>query len=1323
MFRVNRPSLLSDVWSQTRKGSALVTGSPGSGKSWLVAQIVRTCVREKRPHLALIAEDYPVHSLEELRVSLGFKTDILTFLRSLPGEPLLIIDGLDSLRSDPSQRTFRELIRNLPRQAPNCSVVASIRSFDLRQSEEFQSLFFSSSSPFQDKPFREITLAPFSDDELADASRQLPALEPLLEVAEGEFRQLLRNPFNLHLAAELVQGGTPASEITPLRSQVQLLTKYWSWRVDTPPDHYGRKALLRHIARAMVNKNSLSVAEADIAAQQYASSFSGLQSDEVLRQSVTNRISFTHNILFDYAAARLLLDEETVVPFIEEDPSRTIFFRPSLAYFFHYLWLRDRPLFWKTAFLFFESTTLPERARVIPAVTIYEASEELKDLNPVLSASSKAETQGIAGTLRAVQALGGLLSSSRRKLWLSVLTRLASNPAIAFINEFTGLLNTAEETKTPDEAPAILAAASRLLHWIWNSGTEMGRSQAVSLADFGAARILHLILKNYGADSKVARDTVLAVLDRYGTPKAAPNEAFRLTNEIKNIIRLDPLTAIEVYRRTFEYKEGSEETTQLGGGAALSLRSTRKQDFSTALYMLQTSFLVFLETAPEQAATAAVETVNAEIGREKPLKPSSEDDQPMTFDFLFAQERLTYRADYSEIWDTGSHEYLSLNLLNSTLHHISDTFDTNRNSANRLFHIIVERASLAVIWKRLLQISATRITSWYSTIRELLFIPEFISAPEITILAGQMLQSIYAEHLVSTEDALAIEKAILNIPNAGVILRYEKPESIRDRLLMSIPREEIRSQEAIALAEHLKEQSVRENKPYHTSTFFQKPFGTEDWLKERGVDTTKHDNVEVLGALKPLEEFEHKYLNEIPTTEACLQIEPALTTLETLVADLKPAEELAATARGLLCGAAESMLKNADLSSAELVFKHCRLIVIRGSRDPVPQFNPKYHLAFDMPGWGGSQPRIEAAQGLSHYLWNWGLDPEVVEALRRLSRDPVPAVRFQVAHGILGFWKHKATDEFWTFFEEMISSEQTPGVLIGLAEAAGRIAVNDPKRVSIALGAAIERGALRTERSDLSRTFLQILVGLYVVKNDAQSNNQLLQFEADPIESEREMVEGVYAASGYLTPDTTKELERRARARELLIRPLVSVYRVLETFSEQQGALSSPKNFGKLLHIIEAVATRVYHTLDISPYRVDATTAMEQATRKALYFELKPVLEFLTVRRSLKGQHYLAPHTAHQLMQTLNVCLSFDPAPVIQFAAAVCRAASVMSYHFDSDSIQEIVKLVEHVLADHRDVLREPPIAKDLGEMLDLFVSASWPQAMSLTFRLDEAIR
>ena len=628
-----------------------------------------------------------------------------------------------------------------------------------------------------------------------------------------------------------------------------------------------------------------------------------------------------------------------------------------------------------------------------------------------------------------------------------------------------------------------------------------------------------------------------------------------------------------------------------------------------------------------------------------------------------------------------------------------------------------------MIWKRLLLIASTRLSTWYPVIRELLFAPEFISAPETTILVGQLLQSLYSQDLVASEDRLTIEKCILAIPSTTVILRYEKPDSIRDRLLMSIPPEKLLSEQATELAGRLKEQKVRENKPYYSTSFFQKAFGTDDWLKEKGVDTAKPENAEVLHALKPLEEFENKYLNQVPTTEACAEIDPVLANVERLVADLRPAEELAATARGLLCGAAEAVLKNSTLSIHDPVIVHCRRIALQGARDPIPEFNPKYHLPFEMPGWGGSQPRIEAAQGLSHYLWNWGLDTEVVDTLRLLSRDDVPAVRFQVATGLLGFWKHKATSEFWTLLEEMFSKEQTPGVLIALTNAAGQIAVNDPKRLALLISAAIDRGVLHTERSDLSRAFLQVLVGLYVVKNEARANNQLLQFEANPVAFEREIIEGIYAASGYLGLDPKKEPEGRQRARELMIRALVSVYRALEDLDADKNHVEDPKSFGKLLHIIEAVAMRVYHTLDISPYRPDATSALEQATRRDLYFELKPVIEFLTARRSLKGKHYLASHTAHELMQTLNVCLSFDPAPIVQFAAAACRAASVMSYHFESDSIEEIVKLVEHVLADHRDVLRKPAIAKDLGEMLDLFVSAGWPQAMNLTFRLDEAIR
>ena len=451
MFRIDRARLVEEIWSKSQQNSVLITGSPGIGKSWIIAQVGRYCKKQGQPYLPLSAEQYPVNSIEELQPALHLKTDVISFFRSLPGSPILMIDGLDSLRSDPSQRTFRELIRRVTQEVPRCSVVASIRTFDLRQSQEFHRLFFSSGVS-EPKPFIEVPIPLLSNDELSIVGDQEPALTSLLRNATGEFRQLLSNPFNLRLAWELSTAGTSPEELGGFHSQVQLLNKYWDWRIETPADHHDRKAFLTVVARAMVEQKSLSLAGADIYNAKPGDVFDRLQSDEVIRQSATGRVSFAHNILFDYGVARLLWDETTITQFIEVDLSRTIFFRPSLAYFFHYLWLSDRQLFWKLSFSFFESATLPERARIIPAVTIFEASRVLEDLNPILPCSTDAQTNAVVGVLRAAQTLGALQSSAR-ELWLTVLEKLVPNLRLDFINEYTNLLKSADESKAQTRVP------------------------------------------------------------------------------------------------------------------------------------------------------------------------------------------------------------------------------------------------------------------------------------------------------------------------------------------------------------------------------------------------------------------------------------------------------------------------------------------------------------------------------------------------------------------------------------------------------------------------------------------------------------------------------------------------------------------------------------------------------------------------------------------------------------------------------------------------------------------------------------------------------
>jgi hypothetical protein len=83
----------------------------------------------------------------------------------------------------------------------------------------------------------------------------------LTGTAQAEIRELLRTPFNLRLAVDLLEAGTGIDEFSTIHSQVQLLQRYWFMRVESAPDAPDRKALLRQIVREMVDRKALSIRE------------------------------------------------------------------------------------------------------------------------------------------------------------------------------------------------------------------------------------------------------------------------------------------------------------------------------------------------------------------------------------------------------------------------------------------------------------------------------------------------------------------------------------------------------------------------------------------------------------------------------------------------------------------------------------------------------------------------------------------------------------------------------------------------------------------------------------------------------------------------------------------------------------------------------------------------------------------------------------------------------------------------------------------------------------------------------------------------------
>ena len=588
LIDIPRPRVIEELVELTKRGSVMVSGAPGIGKSWILAQLLKRYESDGRPVTTLIAEDFDVSNVQQIYDVLGFSKPLPKLLSTMK-DPVLIIDGLDALRGEASQRAFRDLIHAVLDEAPNSSIVASVRTFDLQESPELQRLQYR--YPPNGRGMQKFVIGQLTDAELLDASRRNGDLLTILEDKTTALFGLLRNPFNLRLAFALLHDGIDLGELRNIQSQVQLLENYWRLRVLSKDDGGLKEKLLRSLSQKMVDTKVLSIPETEIVEPGYQDVLRGLKSSEVIRKNVTGRLSYSHNILFDYSIARLLLDEYRLVAFIRGDSVRSLFFRPSLTLFFHRLWAFDRPLFWEVTTDVVMPGDLPERMRVVPSVVVADAvanSQEV-DLRQLRIVLGPAFEEFIGLLLRAISALG-VLFSAKRRLWTAWMLDVSVSLELAWINEVLAIVGMLHGAMSSWDRHAIGAMARNVLFWAIQPKPNLSQYEVINLSSVVVGRMLPVIADTFETDPEESERAISAITTRIGSPSAASNEAFWLTNILSTIIKKSPALAERVCISLYSYTEESTETTSMGGGLVMPLTSTRKQDYSSALYGLTTRF-------------------------------------------------------------------------------------------------------------------------------------------------------------------------------------------------------------------------------------------------------------------------------------------------------------------------------------------------------------------------------------------------------------------------------------------------------------------------------------------------------------------------------------------------------------------------------------------------------------------------------------------------------------------------------------------------------------------------------------------------------------
>jgi hypothetical protein len=598
-------AVAAELSAAPERDHLLVVGDAGAGKSAIAQEFASGRLADEEV-VVLRAGD--VAGTNRLVMS----APLQEVLRAWVGPPgLLLIDGVDALRGAEDRNALSATV--VASAGTRWQVVATARTFDTRNSQPLRRAFagqpVAPGTPTADERLgevRHLLVGDLTDEDLSHAIVPPMALASVLAEAAPDLRALLHNPFNLRLAAELADGLPTGqhAQLLRVRSRVELLGRYWEWRIRNQ-DRTAREAFLARLCTDMVARRSLQTTESEpTVLGTDSAALDGLLSQDVLSahdgpiHGVGRVLSFSHNILFDYATAVYVLydpvDAEGLIKRLDADPTLPLVARPSFEILVDLLWEhRDSGVFWPVCLLVAGSEhVLASLAIVSRILNLARNADDLRELAPDPAAAGEA----------------------------SELT-----PRQRVVSQLVGALRT--RAVLPDPTPAVLPLAT-LAHQLAENANSSYADAALATDVIMALQMRSPIDSDdptaAGADERAR--AVAALLDACrADPPRMENLAGAVSRQLQHVVAFspevrgaverllddgtalnqwggtvltwladtvaptvphDPQLARKVARIVMTFKETREEQVVLGGGSILRLNESRRQQAAHGAYRL-----------------------------------------------------------------------------------------------------------------------------------------------------------------------------------------------------------------------------------------------------------------------------------------------------------------------------------------------------------------------------------------------------------------------------------------------------------------------------------------------------------------------------------------------------------------------------------------------------------------------------------------------------------------------------------------------------------------------------------------------------------------
>jgi hypothetical protein len=612
-------------------GDVLVVGEAGSGKTGALVTLASVRSECGQDVVVLRAIDLAAGTVSgNTRLTLPIDQVLLSWTGVSPAT--LVIDALDAARGSTARTRLAELVGALAES--RWQVAASVRTFDLLYGPALRAAF--PGEPVSSGPARRdsrldgiryIRLGDLTEAELDPLITSATPVAGFYAAAAAELQALMRNPFNLRLAAELLAPGAAISRLarqrlTSARTRLDLLAAYWEHRVDQDDDAIARTDLLTRIAEDMLRSRQLrALAAAPTVEAIHSGALRGLLSDNVLAEedrsgtAARRVLVFSHHILFDYTSMRCVLrhplDELQLLQRLDVDPALPLVARPSLDMLFDDLWQAagDRHSYWQLVLALAASPHL--LASLPAAARLAAAGPSAEDLLPLTGACTDPRPDRRRSGYTFLSQINGALRASVTPeaavtATTVALARLAADlsdtakmttPTWQSLGAVADLLS-ALQLRRPliSGQPGAADRARAVVNVL-----DACRADAVQFERLAIAVINHL--KGAIAADGTQADAVTRLLDDANAVSQWGGRVLALlVITIPELARTDTALARRTADAAWTFQEVRDESVDLGSGPLLPITISRGQEAEHARWQLGD---IFPELCRDHLLTAA----------------------------------------------------------------------------------------------------------------------------------------------------------------------------------------------------------------------------------------------------------------------------------------------------------------------------------------------------------------------------------------------------------------------------------------------------------------------------------------------------------------------------------------------------------------------------------------------------------------------------------------------------------------------------------------------------------------------------------------------